>query len=124
MCIINFEILPADHLTKKFILNPVEGWRSAPTRSSKQHKSVMGWQWGNIPWKRSPYIEVSNVLCYKPIPIIIRTCLDGTQGKVRIWNCLSSSFPFENGLKQRDALLLLLFNFALEYAIRKLQETN
>ena len=27
-CIINFEILPADHLTKQFILNPVEGSRS------------------------------------------------------------------------------------------------
>ena len=31
-CIINFKILPADHLTKKIILNPVEGRRSAPTR--------------------------------------------------------------------------------------------
>ena len=31
--IINFEISQADHLTK-FILNPVEGSRSAPTRSS------------------------------------------------------------------------------------------
>ena len=31
-CILNFEILPADHLIKKFILKPVGG-RSAPTRS-------------------------------------------------------------------------------------------
>ena len=29
--IINFEILPADHLIKKFILNPVEVSRSAST---------------------------------------------------------------------------------------------
>jgi hypothetical protein len=28
----------------------------------------------------------------------------------------------ENGLKQGDALLLLLFNFALECAIRRVQE--
>ena len=34
--IINFEIPPADHLSKKFILNPVEGSRSAPTRISNK----------------------------------------------------------------------------------------
>jgi hypothetical protein len=39
--VINFEILPADHLTKKLILNPVEDSRSAPTRISNQHQSVM-----------------------------------------------------------------------------------
>ena len=30
-------------------------------------------------------------------------------------------FPIRNGLKQGDALTLLLFNFALEYAIRRVQ---
>jgi hypothetical protein len=33
-----------------------------------------------------------------------------------------ANFPIQNGLKQGDALLPLLFSFALEYAIRKIHE--
>jgi Reverse transcriptase (RNA-dependent DNA polymerase). len=43
---------------------------------------------------------------------------------VRIGNYLFSSFPIENGLKQADASSALLFNFALEYAVGKVQETR
>jgi hypothetical protein len=35
---------------------------------------------------------------------------------------MSDRFPIQNGLKQGDALSPLLINFALEYAIRKVQE--
>jgi hypothetical protein len=35
---------------------------------------------------------------------------------------MSDSFPIQNGLKEGDALSPLLFNFALEYAIKKVQE--
>jgi hypothetical protein len=37
---------------------------------------------------------------------------------------LSDNFPIKNGLKQGDALSPLFFNFALECAIRKVQENH
>ena len=39
----------------------------------------------------------------------------------RVCKHLSGIFPIKNNLKQGDALLPLLFNFALEYAIRRVQ---
>jgi hypothetical protein len=55
---------------------------------------------------------------------MIKMCLNGTYSKVRIGKHLCDNFPVPNGLKQGDALSPLLFNFVLEYAIKKVQKNH
>jgi len=52
---------------------------------------------------------------------LIKMCLTDTYSRVWVGKNLYDMFPIRNGLKQGDALLPLLFNFALEYAIRRVQ---
>jgi len=52
---------------------------------------------------------------------LIKLCLTGTFSRCWVGKNFSDMFPIRNGLKQGDALLPLLFNFALEYAIRRVQ---
>ena len=50
---------------------------------------------------------------------LIKMCLTETYSRVWVGKNFSDRFPIRDGLKQGDALSPLLFNFALEYAIRR-----
>ena len=66
-----------------------------------------------------------NILTEFGIPMklvgLIKMCLTETCSRVWVGKNLSDIFPIRNSLKQGDALTPLLFNFALEYAIRRVQ---
>jgi len=66
-----------------------------------------------------------NILIEFGIPMklvrLIKMCLNETYSRVQVGKNLSDMVPIRNGLKQGDALSSLLFNFALEYAVRKVQ---
>jgi hypothetical protein len=47
--------------------------------------------------------------------------LNETCSRVRVGKHFSDRFPIKNGLKQGDALSPLLFNFALQYVIKKVE---
>jgi len=52
---------------------------------------------------------------------LIKVCKTETYSKVWVGKNLSDMFPIRNGLKQGDVLSPFLFNFALEYAVRRVQ---
>jgi hypothetical protein len=57
----------------------------------------------------------------KKLVSLIKMCLTEAYSRVRVVKNLSVMFPIRNGLKEGDALSPLLFNFALDYAIKRVQ---
>jgi hypothetical protein len=66
-----------------------------------------------------------NILIQFGIPMkpvrLIQMCLSETNSRVRVGKHLSDMFHIKNGFKHEDDLSPLLFNFATEYAIRRVQ---
>jgi len=66
-----------------------------------------------------------NILTELGIPVklasLIKMCLPEMCNRFHVGKNLSDMFPIRNGLKQGDAISPLLFNFALDYAIRRVQ---
>ena len=67
------------------------------------------------------YTTVIEFVIHMKLVRLIKMCLTETYSRVRIGKNLSDMFPMRNGLKQGDALSPLLFNCALECAIRRVQ---
>jgi hypothetical protein len=57
----------------------------------------------------------------KKLVRLIKMCLTETHCRIQVGKNLSDMFPIKNGLKKEDTLSPLLFNFALEYTIRRVQ---
>jgi hypothetical protein len=55
---------------------------------------------------------------------LIKPCLNETYIKVHTGKHLSDNSPIRNGLKQGDAVSPLIFNFAINYTIGKVQENQ
>jgi hypothetical protein len=79
---------------------------------------------------RKAYVSVRREVLYNiliefgiPMKVVRLTemCLNETYRRVQVDKHLSDTFPIKNSLEQGDALSPLLFNFALDYAIRSFQ---
>jgi hypothetical protein len=61
---------------------------------------------------------------YGTTKTLVRLSLHETYSQIHVCKHSSHIFPIHNGLKQGDSLSSMLYNFALEYAISKVQENQ
>ena len=57
----------------------------------------------------------------KKLVSLVKMCLTETYSRVWVGKNVTNRFPISNCLRQGDVLTPLLFNFTLEYAIRRVQ---
>jgi hypothetical protein len=94
-------------LVKKWEYNETVHWLFVDFR--KDYDSVT----------REVLYKILRVLCTIKLLRLIKVCLNETYSNVCMGKRLSDNFPIQNDVKQGDALLPLIFDFALEYSFRK-----
>ena len=66
-----------------------------------------------------------NILIEFGIPVkmvrLIKMCMNETYSRIRVDRHLSDMLLMRNGLKEGDVLSPLLFNFPLDYTVRRVQ---
>jgi hypothetical protein len=82
------------------------------------HQLIIDFKEGYDSFRREVFC---NVLIEFSIPMKLVRLIYETYSRVRIGKNSSDMFPLVNGLKQGDAVTPLLFNFALEYTIRRVK---
>ncbi|KAJ4435252.1 hypothetical protein ANN_23830 [Periplaneta americana] len=80
----------------------------------------------SVPEVRPNQVLQHSMSPWRPAPLRSQHRLNPPylESRVRIGQFLSDAFPIHCGLNQGDALSPLFFNFALEYAIRKVQDNR
>ena len=120
---INVVLDVTDQLTKYFVFGRY--WRKKWEYDGTIHQLFIDFKKAYASFKRE---VLYNILTEFGIPKklvrLIKICLSETYSRVRVGRFLSDAFPIHCALKQGDALLPLLFNFAMEYAIWKVQENR
>jgi hypothetical protein len=125
---------------KESVIVPVHGKSDTDDCSNYCETSLLSTSYKMLSdillWRLSPYIDeiIGDTLCgyrHKKSTTdqkVLYSILIGFGIPMKLVRLIkmymSESFPIQNGLKQGDALLPLLFNFALDYAIRKVRNNQ
>ncbi|KAJ4427179.1 hypothetical protein ANN_24795 [Periplaneta americana] len=94
------------------------------SESRNAYRVLIGIPEGKYLWRPRRRWEDNIKWILRRLDTVLGTGLVLLRSRVRLGQLLSPAFPIHCGLKQEDALSPLLFNFALEYAIRKVLDNR